>query len=173
MGAQWQHIDFSARTWFLPLTKNERSHTIHLSDFAISQFEVLSSIRARSPDNALCPWVFPNTEGSKALDIKTFGKQISDRQRLPEKRLRNRSASVDSLCLPGGRWTAHDLRRTGSTIMSSLGFGSDVIEECLNHMIASRVARIYIRDRREAEQIVAFDALGRRLSELVTQAKKS
>jgi hypothetical protein len=57
--------------------------------------------------------------------------------------------------------------------MSSLGFGSDVIEECLNHMIASRVARIYIRDRREAEQIVAFDALGRRLSELVTQAKKS
>ena len=51
--------------------------------------------------------------------------------------------------------------------MSSLGFGSDVIEECLNHMIASRLARIYIRDRREA------DALGRRLSELVTQAKKS
>lgn len=40
-------------------------------------------------------------------------------------------------------------------------------------MIASRVARIYNRDRREAEQIVAFDALGRRLSEWVTQAKKS
>ncbi len=50
---------------------------------------------------------------------------------------------------------------------------SDVMEECLNHMIASRVARIYIRDRREAEQILAFDALGRRLSELVAQAKKS
>jgi hypothetical protein len=37
-------------------------------------------------------------------------------------------------------------------------------------MIQSRVTRIYIRDRREGEQVKAFDALGQRLAELVALA---
>jgi hypothetical protein len=57
--------------------------------------------------------------------------------------------------------------------MASLGISSDVIDECLNHMIQSRVTRIYIRDRREGEQVKAFDALGQRLAELVTLAIKT
>ena len=56
--------------------------------------------------------------------------------------------------------------------MASLGTRSDVIDECLNHMIQSRVTRVYIRDRRETEQAKAFDELGRKLTEL-TSLKKS
>jgi integrase len=70
--------------------------------------------------------------------------------------------------LPGGRWTAHDLRRTAATLMASLGISGDVIDECLNHVIESRVRRTYIRDRRAAEQTRAFDALGARLQTLTT-----
>jgi integrase len=154
----------------IPDTKNQRPHTIHLSDFAAQQFEILGTIRVLTPDGLPCPWVFPNTRGNKALDIKTFGKQLSDRQRPLEKRLSNRTAATESLSLPGGKWTAHDLRRTAATIMASLHVSNDVIDECLNHMIQSRVTRIYNRDRRLAEQIKAFDVLGKRLAKLVSLA---
>ena len=172
MNAQWQHIDLDKRTWHLPDTKNQRPHTVHLSDFAVQQIQNLATLRVRTPDGEPCPWVFPNTKAKNALDIKTFGKQLSDRQRPLEKRLSNRTAATESLCLPGGKWTAHDLRRTAATTMASLGISSDVIDECLNHMIQSRVTRIYIRDRREGEQAKAFDALGLRLADLVALANK-
>ena len=31
------------------------------------------------------------------------------------------------------RWTPHDLRRTGATILNELGYNADVIEKALNH----------------------------------------
>lgn len=163
MNAQWSHIDMNTHTWHLPDTKNQRPHTIHLSDFALCKFAALEGYREA------VPWVFPNTKGTGPVCVKSFGKQLADRQRRPDQRLKNRTAATGSLILPGGKWTAHDLRRTAATIMASLGMGSDVIDECLNHMIQSRVTRIYIRDRREKEQATAFDTLGRRLHELVTK----
>jgi integrase len=72
----------------------------------------------------------------------------------------HRSTRTDALALPGGRWTAHDLRRTAATLMAGLGISGDVIDECLNHVIESRVRRTYIRNRRPEEQARAFDALG-------------
>ena len=51
--------------------------------------------------------------------------------------------------------------------MSAPGISGDVIDECLNHVIPSRVRRIYIRDRRPVEQALAFEALGAHLQELV------
>ena len=51
--------------------------------------------------------------------------------------------------------------------MAKLGTSGDVIDECLNHVIESRVRRIYIRDRRPIEQARAFDALGAKLQEMV------
>jgi hypothetical protein len=81
--------------------------------------------------------------------------------------LRGRSNATTSLSLPGGRWTAHDLRRTAATFMAALGVSGDVIDECLNHVIESRVRRTYIRDRRMVQQRQAFDALGKLLDGLV------
>lgn len=161
MNAQWKHIDRQARTWHLPDTKNQRPHTIHLSDFALDKFAALEGFREP------VPWVFPNTKSTAPVCVKSFGKQLADRQRTPDQRLKNRTAATESLILPGGKWTAHDLRRTAATLMASLGTSSDVIDECLNHMIQSRVTRVYIRDRRETEQAKAFDALGKKLTELV------
>ena len=50
--------------------------------------------------------------------------------------------------------------------MAELGISGDSIDECLNHVIESRVRRTYIRDRRLAGQARAFDALGARLEAL-------
>lgn len=163
-GAKLGFVDLAAGTWHLPTTKNQREHTIHLSNFALKQFTDLFILRE------VGPWVFTNTAGDGPVSVKSFGKQLADRQRPPERRLRNRSAKTSSLLLPGGRWTAHDLRRTTATLMSKLGISTDAIEECLNHMIASRVAKVYNRDRRRVEQAKAFDAIGNYLEGLLEQA---
>ena len=165
-------VDTEARTWHLLDTKNQRPHTIHLSEFALIQFARLADLREKLPDSdEASPWVFPARDASHPVCVKSFGKQLADRQREPEKRLKGRSKATEALCLPGGRWTAHDLRRTAGTLMAGLGISGDVIDECLNHIIESSVRRTYIRDRREADQARAFDALGERLIEIIRGSK--
>ena len=140
-----------------------------MSDFARAQFKKLETLRKGriGTDVSLSPWVFPNDAGDGPVGVKTLGKQLSDRQREAKGPLRGRSRSTTSLSLPGGRWTAHDLRRTAATFMSALGISGDVIDECLNHVIESRVRRTYIRDRRIEQQRQAFDALGKFLDGLL------
>ena len=162
MGAEWQHVDTTARTWHLPDTKNQRDHTIHLSDFALRKLEALSALREGGP------YLFANSRNDGPVCLKSFGKQLADRQREPVKRLTNRAKDTTSLTLSGGRWTAHDLRRTAATLMAGLGISTDVIDECLNHKLQSKMARVYIKDRRRGEQVRAFDALGAKLAALVS-----
>ncbi len=167
MGAEWRHVDTVARTLYLPDTKNQRDHTIHLSHFAMRQIEVLAALRENDDHGQPVPWLFPNSAGQGPVCIKSFGKQLADRQRDPSRRLTNRAKDTNSLVLAGGRWTAHDLRRTAATVMAGLGVSTDTIDECLNHKLQSKVARVYIKDRRLGEQAQAFDALGARLASLV------
>lgn len=168
MAARWEHVDLPGRRWYLPTTKNERDHTVHLSDFALAQFQALAELREACPDGKPSPWVFPATDPTAAVCVKSFGKQLADRQREPEQRMSGRTKAVQSLALAGGKWTAHDLRRTAASTMARLGFSGDVIDECLNHVIESRVRRTYIRDRRPEEQARAFDALGAHLQRLAS-----
>ena len=164
-------IDKTACTWYLPNTKNQRDHTIHLSDFALVQIEILRQHRemqTKSTSRELSPWVFPATNNTMPVCVKSFGKQLGDRQRNPEERLSRRTKATTSLVMPGGKWTAHDLRRTVGTIMSKLGISGDTIDECLNHKIESRVRRVYVQDRREVDQVRAFNALGSKLEAIVS-----
>jgi integrase len=163
-------VDVKARSWHLPDTKNQREHTIHLSDFALARLAELAALRAVGPDEQLVPWLFPDRSGLKPVCVKSLGKQIADRQRAAKTQMQRRSQSTDALLLSGGHWTLHDLRRTAATVMARLGISNDVIDECLNHKQESKVGRIYIRDRREAEQQRALDALGQHLAELSSSA---
>lgn len=164
-------VDLVAKTWHMPTTKNEREHTIHLSDFAVNLLEKLLILREVDYEGKPLPWVFPNSAGTGPVCVKSFGKQLADRQRPADKRMSGRSKQTESLILPGGKWTAHDLRRTAGTLMASLGVSGDVIDECLNHVIESRVRRTYIRDRRPVEQARAFDALGAKLEQIISGKK--
>lgn len=166
-GAKFGVVDMAARTWHLPTTKNERDHTIHLSEFALKWLGELAMLRELDRDGKPVPWVFPATDRARPVCVKSFGKQLADRQREAERRMAGRSKNTGALRLPGGKWTAHDLRRTAATIMARLGISTDVIDECLNHKLQSRVARVYIKDRRMGEQQRAFDALGAHLATAV------
>ena len=154
-------VNLMTRKWFIPDTKNEREHTIHLSDFAVAKFNELEALREHDD------WIFPDTSGTKPVCVKSFGKQLADRQR-SGKPMKNRSSAIGALSLPGGKWTAHDLRRTAATLMAKMGISNDVINECLNHKQADRMTRVYVQDRRESEQAIAFDKLGNVLHQLAT-----
>lgn len=169
MLAEWKDIDLQARTWYLPkeATKTERDHTVHLSDFAVVQFQRLLALRPNDSKGKPLPWVFPNRAGDGPVDVKSFGKQLADRQRPADKRLQGRSKGTTALLLAGGKWTPHDLRRTAATTMARLGTSGDVIDECLNHALESRVRRAYVHDRRPVQQAEAFDALGRELERVL------
>ena len=59
------------------------------------------------------------------------------------------------------------VEHAAATLMATMGFSTDLIDECLNHKLQSRMAKVYIQDRRLAEQARAFDALGAKLDAIV------
>lgn len=171
--ARWDQVDLAAKTIYLPETKNQRDHTVHLNVIAVEKIKELAALRKvqlaarRKKERSAKPseWMFHNAKGDGPVSTPSLGKQISDRQRSAESRLAKRSSAVGGLSLTGGRWTAHDLRRTMATQMAGLGVHAYTIEECLNHLLPG-VAGIYVQDRRLAEQARAFDAWGVKLKSL-------
>jgi integrase len=79
-----------------------------------------------------------------------------------------RSPLTNALKLSGGKWTPHDMRRTGTTLMGALGVRPEVIEKCENHTEENKVKRIYQRYNYMSEMQQAWQLLGERL-ELLTR----
>jgi integrase len=154
-------IDFKMKVWNIPKenSKNGKTHNIFLSDFAINQFTVLKQY-AKSDT-----WIFTNRDGSSHVCEKSITKQIGGRQ--SQNILSNRSKDNHALILTGGKWTLHDLRRTGATLMGNLGIAPDIIEKCLNHTEENKVKRIYQRQKLENEQAEAWQKLGEYLNTLL------
>lgn len=171
LSARWEHVDFERRIWTLPDTKNGKRHEIWLSDFALDQLKQLHSI------TGLTPWLFPATRAKKDrpdftdhVCEKTVTKQVGDRQRPGAKPMSGRSKHTVALVLPEGKWTPHDLRRTGATVMAELGAMPDAVEKCLNHTEEKKVKRIYQRAQYEAPMRAAWHLLGERLELLKSHA---
>jgi hypothetical protein len=134
--ARWRHIDFTARTWTLPRTKNGTEHVIPLSRQAIAL------LRAHRPEQLDDPSTFV---------FNANGKSLADWEGATE---RLQKASNTS------GWTRHDLRRTAATLMGNLGVMPDIIEATLNHVtIHSHVATIYNKSRYRPEVALALQRL--------------
>jgi integrase len=156
--AKWEHIDFDQKTWRIPAdnAKNAKEHIIFLSNFTLSKFQELHDITGNSL------WCYPSERHDDHICLKSISKQIRDRQRLTA--MSNRTKQTGILLLSGGEWTAHDLRRTGATLMGELGIIPEVIERCLNHVEQNRMKRIYQRHELKNEKIEAWRRLGERIA---------
>lgn len=161
LNARWADVDLNRGEWRIPDTKNDKPHTVFLSEFAVNQFRRVQEIAGGSE------WVYPARSGDCAVSSKTITKQLGDRQRDANPMTR-RSKSVGTLMLQGGQWGPHDLRRTGATMMTRLGALPEVAERCLNHVEENKVKRIYQRHTYENEMREAWRLLGERL-ELLTR----
>ena len=162
--ARWEHIDFTNRKWLIPAdnSKNGSSLEVYLSDFAVLWFRTLEQHRQNE-------WIYParnKAMGDSHTCTKSITKQIGDRQSPNQKS--NRTSHTNTLTLPGGPWTPHDLRRTASTIMGDLGIKPEVIDRCQNHKEENRVRRTYQRYSYQSEMKEAWELLGARLEALAS-----
>lgn len=166
--AAWADVDLESKQWRIPPenSKNGKAHLIDLSDFAVRQFETLKAITGTTIDEQgeTVPgkWGLPAKHNEGPVCVKSLAKQIGDRQREGAP-MKNRSPLVDTLKLPGGKWTPHDLRRTGATMMGALGVLPEVVERCLNHTEQNTLKRIYQRHDHREEMRAAWNLLGARL----------
>lgn len=163
MNARWENLNLQTGTWLIPAedSKNGKAHTVTLSSFSIRQFERIKSITYGSD------WCYPNAKNTGPVCSKTVTKQLGDRQRKTDQSfMSNRSAKVHALLLKGGKWTPHDLRRTGATLMTSLGVLPEVAERCLNHTEENKIKRIYQRHSYTKEMSEAWHLLGEHLDAL-------
>lgn len=164
INARWDNVDLDTGIWLIPPedSKNGKAHSISLSKFAIQQFEKIKALSNKSQ------WCYPNTKNTGPVCSKTVTKQLGDRQRQTnQKVMSNRSANAQALILKGGKWTPHDLRRTGATLMTALGVIPEVAERCLNHTEENKVKRTYQRHSYTKEMANAWNILGEHLSNLL------
>lgn len=159
--AEWQHLDLEIRKWTIPEqnSKNGKPHIIYLSHFVAEIFIQLKQFKLSDK------WLYPNRDNSNHLCTKSITKQISDRQIIFSNRTRKLKNRVENDCLVLGteKWTPHDLRRTGATLMGDLGVRPDVIEKCLNHTEPNKIKRIYQRQTLQNEQNEAWRLLGEKI----------
>ena len=166
--ARWSDVDLASGVWRIPPdnAKNGKEHSVFLSDFAVRHFEKLKEL-ATDENGKVSAWVMPASQKEGHVCVKSLSKQVGDRQRGDGAPMKNRTKLTSALILPRGKWTPHDLRRTGATMMGALGVRPDVIEKCLNHVEQNTLVRIYQRQSLQAEQKEAWRLLGERL-ELLT-----
>jgi integrase len=167
--AEWTDVDLAAGVWHIPESNTKGkapAHTVYLSAFAIRQFEALKTITGGGK------WCFPNEAGTDHHDLKSPTKQIGDRQASlrNSKPLTNRCAGVSSLVLGSEKWTPHDLRRTGATLLQTVGVDQHVIERMMNHPEQNRMQRIYQQHDYADEQRQGWTNLGALLDQLTSPA---
>lgn len=173
--ARWDHVDFEAAEWFIPkanVKDNVADLTVYLSAFALDQFRQLQK------ETGHTDWCFPGRGAERHLDVKSISKQVGDRHAMfkkakdgsARKPMANRRHD-NTLVLGDGKngaWTPHDLRRTGATMMQSLGVSLELIDRCQNHVMAgSKVRRHYLHHDYADEKRKAWALLGARLSEIL------
>lgn len=170
MMAEWKHVDLNEKTWSIPAanTKGQRGkkrdQIVYLSEFTLDKFRQLHALSGDSR------WVFPARYKNDHVCLKSVSKMVGDRQVKFKDRTRKLKCRVEnnSLVLSDvGEWTPHDLRRTGATMMQQLKISREVINLCQNHVVGSKVDRVYLLADYADEKKEAWEKLGNRLDEIL------
>ncbi|MBF6631452.1 MAG: tyrosine-type recombinase/integrase [Comamonas sp.] len=178
---RWEDVNFDTNTWLIreENVKGQRNkrqaQLVHLSPFATTQFRLLYERTGHTE------WCFPALNKSAVnqrghVCIKSFSKQVGDRQAMfmDRKPLKGRRHD-NTLVLSKGRngnWTFHDLRRTGATMMQSMGIKLDTIDRCQNHVLeGSKVRRHYLHHEYTEEKAEAWLKLGKRIEDILTSGR--
>jgi integrase len=147
---RWQDID--SNWWTIPVefAKNGLSHRVPLSPQALEVIEQIRKVEADRKDKDGCPWVFPNP---KRTDRMYWYQKLVERVR-PQSRVND--------------WTAHDLRRTAASIITSMGFTRLVVGKILNHA-EPEVTKVYDRYSYDQEKRAALEAWGKRIQRILSE----
>lgn len=180
---EWPYLSFEEKTWFIPREHvkkikggQHKAILIHLSDFALKWFRRLHKLTGHTQ------YFFPSERGEEEdighINEKQLTRIYTDRQtQFSKSEGKSKRRQDNSLVIGGERWTSHDLRRTGATMMQSLGIDPAVIDRCQNHALASErengqrrrggVRRHYLHYQYSPEMRAAWNALGARLEQIL------
>ena len=146
---RWNDLDFEAKWWNIPtdFTKNKLPHRVPLTEPAIA---ILEELKKTASDPV---WVFPSRmrKGTPLANPHSSSKRLREEARLEFK--------------------LHDLRRTASTRMASLGVPRLTVSRVLNHTEGG-VTSIYDRYSYDGEKRQALETWGKELVRIL-DAKNS
>jgi len=131
---QWEWINEQERTITFPssVTKNKRTHTIPYGDMVAAVLETIPRFQD-------CPYVFPaarqRNEKTTVFNGFSKAKTALDLQLTIKMRKVDNNFTITP-------WTLHDIRRSYSSIMASLGVPQVVVEKLLNHVSGGTLSPI-------------------------------
>ncbi|KZY89322.1 integrase, partial [Oleiphilus sp. HI0071] len=115
---RWQDVDIKGLSFTIPDTKNNRPHTLPITEAIYDTLKILKA-------NKRNEWVFPSPlHDSHLKEPRTAVKRVCD--------------------LSGIKFTIHDLRRTFITIAESLDISAYALKRLLNHKDPNDVTAGYI-----------------------------
>lgn len=129
IGAKWSEIDFENATWEIPKERMKmgRPHVVYLSRQAVDLFVGLNYMALGSE------YVLPARSN--------LSKHISEHSL--NRLCRDCVAAAEDYNIPLEKFSPHDLRRTGSTLLHEYNYTSDWIEKALAHELPGGIRRVY------------------------------
>jgi integrase len=145
-GMKWSEVDLKTGWWSLPgtRTKNKLPHRVPLTGLAL---EILIARKEQAETGA--EFVFPASRGGGCIV------QLSHEM----ENLKDATSISDA--------TYHDLRRTASSMMASVGVDVIVIEKLLNHTLGGMM-KVYQRHSFDAEKRAALIRWDARVRQIVS-----
>lgn len=166
-GMPWAELDATRNVWVIDAdrAKNDEDHLLPLNALARAELDRIGWKRKGL--------VLPNSAGS-ALNAFSKSKKALDAlmllklQKLADERAAALGEKPEPVILQ--RWTLHDIRRTGTTMMQALGIPIEVADRVLNHKAeesAKGSRRAYFIWRYEPEKRDAMDRWSAHLNKLI------
>ncbi|MBU6408170.1 MAG: site-specific integrase [Alphaproteobacteria bacterium] len=144
VGARAEEFSWTDRLWIIPANrmKGKRAHAVPLTDLATERFKEAFA-RSKSV------FAFLDRSGEASLDPKRLTRAMARCSKLLE-------------MTPAG---AHDLRRTGRTMITSerVGVSYETAERVIAHLVGSSVSRVYDRNEYLAEKRAALESWAREI----------
>lgn len=146
--AEWEDIDLQISWWTIPAekAKNGFPHRIPLTSLAL---QILREIKEHSGDSC---WLLPSPREGRHIVETSIDHAVRK--------------NADHFGI--AHFTPHDLRRTASTQMVSIGVDDKIVDKILNH-VDEKLKATYNLYSYDKEKQRALEKWGKRLSSILTE----
>lgn len=151
MGMEWTEIDLDKKLWTLPAERTKSKRQGHLIPLSPQVIAILEPRKGNKSE-----FVFPSNHGAKCGYTCNLNKA--------------RYKLIKDIQME--QWGAHDLRRTGRTVMSEIGIAPNVAERVLNHSMG-KIEGTYDIFGYLPQKVDALNKLGKRIDRILGKSDKA
>jgi integrase len=159
--AEWSEVDLKNGWWTIPKerSKNEQIHRVPLSPMAIDIFQQAKVHLGESK------WVFPSTKG-QPITPRSISRAIrNNSEKISSDSPKHKHPYGDVFNI--AHFTPHDLRRTATSMMISLGISEFDVSKVLNHTLQSVTNKHYNHYSYDKEKQKALGVWERKLKTII------